>query len=245
MQKFAILKPGKTQYLTESLFDHIYDIAHFVKDAQGRYVMVNMSFVSRLGLTKKEEVLGKNALELFPEPLGKQYLQQDQRIFKTGVGIHGRLELHLDSNHKLGWALTYKEPIFDAKNRVIAICGLSRDIKEHKHSSEDMERLSKFLEYIEENIEKNMLITEVAEMMKISTYLIDQKIKAFFGVTTGQYIVQMRIAKACGLLRSTNDSIMQIAASCGYFDQSALTRQFKKTTEMTPFDYRRTYQMND
>ena len=41
--------------LLEDLFDHIADVAFFVKDAEGRYVTVNESLVARHGLATKSQ----------------------------------------------------------------------------------------------------------------------------------------------------------------------------------------------
>ena len=49
----------------ESLFDHLPDVAFFVKDTGGRYRVVNESLVERCGLRSRNEVLGKHARELF------------------------------------------------------------------------------------------------------------------------------------------------------------------------------------
>lgn len=43
------------------------------------------------------------------------------------------------------------------------------------------------------------------------------------------------------LLTKTDKSITQIAAECGYDDFTYFSRQFKKSTNMTPRDYRKEY----
>lgn len=59
--------------LLASLFDLAPDTAYFVKDAQGRYVLVNESLLLRHGLERKEDAIGKVpatsapvALDAFP-----------------------------------------------------------------------------------------------------------------------------------------------------------------------------------
>lgn len=53
--------------------------------------------------------------------------------------------------------------------------------------------------------------------------------------------ILLRINRAKILLTKTDKSITQIAAECGYDDFTYFSRQFKKSTNMTPRDYRKEY----
>ena len=60
--------------LLEQLFDHTPDIAFFIKDAAGRYIVVNDSLVERHGLRRKSEMLGRRPREVchFPHLILRQ-----------------------------------------------------------------------------------------------------------------------------------------------------------------------------
>jgi AraC-like DNA-binding protein len=75
-------------------------------------------------------------------------------------------------------------------------------------------------------------------MSSLSVYQYEQRMKRIFQVTAGQYITKTRIDAACELLRSTGQQIVDIAIECGFYDQSAFSRQFKATTGLTPSRYR-------
>lgn len=241
MQNFSTAAQFQGQYLSESLFDHIADIVHFAKDAKGRYTMVNMTLVKRLGFKEKSQLIGKMATELFPSPLGEEFSAQDLEIIQTGVGIYGRLELHLYPNQKQGWTLTYKEPIMNQDGKVVGICGLSRDIHDLSKQRDDLEAVNQVIEHIKANIDTNLLIPNLAEMAKLSVYQLDQKIKQLYSVTMGQFIIQVRVEKACHLLRCSKKEIVDLALDCGYSDQSSFTRQFKQITGVTPGAYRKQF----
>ena len=48
-----------------------------------------------------------------------------------------------------------------------------------------------------------------------------------------------RIDAACDRLRLSAQPIAEIALHCGFYDQSAFTRQFKAVTGLTPGQYRK------
>ena len=58
--------------------------------------------------------------------------------------------------------------------------------------------------------------------------------------TFKQDIIQSRIKRAKYLLRNENNTIKEISDICGYNNEEHFLRQFKKTTGVTPSDYRKT-----
>jgi len=222
----------------EALFDQVPDIVYFVKDEYGRYVCINKTLATRLGASDKSEVIGRRSDQLFPAPLGEGFTLQDAHILSSGAGIQGRLELHLYPNGKQGWCLTYKEPIVGKDGSIIGVSGISRDLHPPTETRDDLEPIHKVITHIRKNIDQQLRLPELAEMANLSVYQLDQRIRSLYHLSAGQFITQVRIETACKLLRTSKDSIANIAFECGYSDQSAFTRQFKQTTGVTPKAYR-------
>ncbi len=220
------------------LFDHVPDTVYFIKDRDGRYVVVNKTLSIRLGVAQ-DELVGKKADEVFPDPLGLSFSRQDMLIMQTGAGIKGRLEMHLYPSGKQGWCLTYKEPVKGVGGKLIGIVGISRDIHPPTEHRDDLAPLQKVITYIRLNVSEQLRLPKLAEMVNLSVYQLDQRIRGLFHLSAGQFITQTRIEKACNLLKCTDESIANIALDCGYSDQSAFTRQFKQTTGLTPKAYRK------
>ena len=84
------LLPGQLQ----SLFDPLPDVVFFVKDAECRYAHVNQTLIQRLGLRRREDIIGKSVLELYPASLSTTYIMQDRRVL-DGEVIENLLELQL------------------------------------------------------------------------------------------------------------------------------------------------------
>lgn len=51
--------------MLEPVFDALPDVAFFVKDANGRYALVNRTLAMRCGYKEKRDLLGKTADEVF------------------------------------------------------------------------------------------------------------------------------------------------------------------------------------
>ncbi len=227
-------------HVAEDLFDQIPDIVFFLKDVAGRYVAVNETLVKRLGRRRKGELIGRSASELFPATLAERIARQDHDVVCDGKSIHGQLELHLYPNGGQGWCLTWKEPVRGKTGRIIGLSGISRDLQPVQTLQSDMSSLSVALDYIRKNLDQPLLMPELAKISVLSNYQFDQRIRSLFGVSAGQYVTRARIELACNRLRQTDQAISRIALDCGYGDQAAFARQFRKLVGLTPKAYRDT-----
>ncbi len=229
----------------DHLFNSIQDIVFFVKDARGRYMAVNDTLAKRCGLPAKESAIGLTAEELFPPPLGEGFARQDRDIVRTGRSIRDHLELHLYPGGRRGWCLTFKEPLRAKDGRIAGVCGISRDVHAHGERQEDLAAMSKAIDHIHRHFDEPLRLPQLAELAGLSVYQFDQRIRALFHVTAGQYLVKVRIDEACGRLSAGEEAIAQIALACGYSDQSAFSRQFKQAVGISPLAYRKKMKADD
>jgi PAS domain S-box-containing protein len=234
----AFLKALGRPWLGEELFDALTDTVFFVKDAAGRYVAVNRTLVERVGLRTKAEVIGRTAAEAFAGPLGQRIAAQDQAVLASAKPIHAALELHLYPGGAEGWCLTWKEPLRNAAGGVIGLSGLSRDLQPVARDAAETAGLSRALDHVRDNLDQPLRLPALAEMAGLSLFQFDARLRALYGMSPGQYVTRARIAHACTLLRRSATAIGEIALACGYADQAAFTRQFRKSVGLTPRGYR-------
>jgi diguanylate cyclase (GGDEF)-like protein/PAS domain S-box-containing protein len=106
--------------------------AVFVKDKNGRYLVINQAAANFVG-KPIEEILGKNDSSLFPESSAHTIMNRDREVMQSGrTQSH---EEHLTSHD--GVSTTFhvtKGPIFDDIGNVIGLFGISRDITEFKQA---------------------------------------------------------------------------------------------------------------
>lgn len=221
------------------LFDSLPDVVFFVKDTEARYVAVNKTLVGRCGVDAKENLIGKTALEVFPSPMGRRYYEEDQQVLTQGSSLLDVLELHLYTQGGSGWCITTKLPLEDESGTTIGIVGISNDVHAPEAQDTGYRELAEAVRHIQGNFADALRLDSLANLCGLSVYQFEQRMKKVFQITAGQFISKTRIDAACRMLKSGEDSIADVALSCGFSDQSAFTRQFKATTGLTPSEYRR------
>ena len=80
-----------------------------------------------------------------------------------------------------------------------------------------------------------------ADKHRLSHRQLNRRFKEVTGLTPQQFSVQVRIEKACKLLKESSRSLTDIGYELGFCDQSAFTAQFRKRMSMTPKQYRMQY----
>lgn len=85
---------------------------------------------------------------------------------------------------------------------------------------------------------KDMTLEDLADYMKFSKDYFNRLIKEITGMTYTEYLQDIRIKKACELLKETNISIREISESIGYSNISHFYDIFRKIHNMTPHEYR-------
>ncbi|MCH9655048.1 MAG: AraC family transcriptional regulator [Planctomycetes bacterium] len=224
----------------EALFDHLTDIVFFIKNERAEYLVVNETLVERCGVRDKGQLIGRTAAEVLRAPLGTSFEAQDQRVLQTGLPIVSQLELHIYASGDVGWCLTSKQPLRKRKTgKVVGLVGVSQDLHVPDLETEEYQHLAAAISYAEENLSAPPTVEELAEIAEMSHYQLNRRMRHVFGLTSGQWLLKLRIDRARQALRETDASIASVALSVGYSDQSAFTRQFRRTTGISPRDYQK------
>ncbi len=106
----------------------------FVKDLEGRYILLNRPFEDVLALPA-ERLLGKTDFEIFPQVVAAALRAADQKIM-AGADTH-QYEEQVPTPDGMRMFLTTKFPIRDAMGAATGICGISSDITERKRAEEE------------------------------------------------------------------------------------------------------------
>lgn len=99
--------------------------------------------------------------------------------------------------------------------------------------------VQEMIDYVENNLKRNITIDEVARQIGYSKFYCSTQFRSIVGITFRTYLSGRRLCKATIAVRDTTIPIMDIALEYGYSSQGALTRAFKDAYGCTPAAYRR------
>ncbi|NLJ89770.1 MAG: AraC family transcriptional regulator [Clostridiales bacterium] len=93
--------------------------------------------------------------------------------------------------------------------------------------------------YIEEHFRENITIDSLSSLVHLNKYYFVHKFTKEFGTSPIKYLINMRIEESKHLLASTNYSLSSISQMVGFSSPSYFSQVFKRTTSMTPQEYRK------
>ncbi len=99
-------------------------------------------------------------------------------------------------------------------------------------------RLRRVTEYIQQNLDKDLTLAELADVVYMSPYHFARLFKGSTGVPPHRFVVRQRIARARGALATSELSIAQISRMVGFRTPSHFTTVFRRVTGITPKGYR-------
>lgn len=99
-------------------------------------------------------------------------------------------------------------------------------------------RVEQAEKYIEENINRNITRTEVAQTVYLNEEYFSRLFKEETGCTFKDYVTNRKIEYAKQMLASTNFSISVIASKVGYDNFSYFSKIFRQKEHKTPQEYR-------
>lgn len=93
--------------------------------------------------------------------------------------------------------------------------------------------------YINTHFSETITLDQLAELTYMNKYYLVHAFKKYVGVSPINYLIEKRIQESKNLLETTNYSISQISNLIGFSSQSYFSQSFKKNTNQTPNEYRK------
>lgn len=119
------------------------------------------------------------------------------------------------------------------------VCPCANAVYSTKPYGLGTERRKMVLEYIEDNLYRPITLDELAKAASMSKYHFSRLFKTQMGMTPVKYLAERRVEAAKVRMRSTSDSLAEIALSCGFASQSHMTTVFTAVMNTTPAEYRK------
>lgn len=234
-------KRADTSYL-DTLIDHLSDVYFFVKDKNSRFVKVNKNFLKLFGFVSESDVIGLTDYEMVSRELAIQYERDDHFVMTSGE-IYELKEPVSSAEGLVSMHITTKIPVKDVNGEVIGVAGITRDTVKTEIVIRPMQELQKVVELIDRDYRKNIKVEELAELVGMSHSTFFRRFKKHFKMSPIQYIRGVRLKVACKLLLESDMSLGDITYYSGFCDQSHMTREFRKSTGLTPRVYQKKYKV--
>ena len=197
------------------------DEAHASKSVGTEYRIIRFSpkALNRIGF----EVIGRNLeTPYFPNPVIK-----DASIFRRLLNLHLQLEQNTS--------------ILEQESELISAVGLLLARQNKIHSilrplGKEPHRIKLVQDYLKAHYGENVSLAQLASIVNLSPFYLLRVFRNKVGFPPHEYQTQVRIAHAKKLLHNGH-SISQAAQETGFFDQSHLTRNFRRIVGITPGRY--------
>ena len=196
------------------------DEAHSSKSigTEYRIIHIRLKALNRIGV----EVAGRNlGTPYFSNPVIKDF-----SLFRRLLNLHLKLEQHASP--------------LEQESDFISALGLflTKQNKIHHFQSLGKEPhcIKLVQDYLKSNYAENVSLSELASIANLSPFYLLRVFRNQTGVPPHEYQTQVRIAHARKLIHK-GLSISQAALETGFFDQSHLTRNFKRIFGITPGRY--------
>ncbi|MBS4196112.1 response regulator [Lederbergia citri] len=106
-------------------------------------------------------------------------------------------------------------------------------------SQENKHYTQKAIIYIQDHLDRNITLQEVADYVHINPNYFSEVFKREVGKSYIEFVKNARMEKAISILIETPAKISDVARQVGYEDIKYFSQQFRKYTGYTPSDYRK------
>lgn len=241
------MKSKASVHLAE-LFDFVEDVLAWVKDRQGRYLWVNRAFLIKYaldhpgvdGLVSTGKILGKTDYDLSSAFLADQFRLDDEQVL-AGHRIINRIERVGEFEGVTAWNITNKIPVLDARGSIIGTAGITCALNKQALPGVLVSGFEPALAYMRDHYQRVITNQQLASVSKMSLRAFERQFLASFHLTPHKYLRKLRLRIASRALIYTNESLSEVALSCGFADQSHFTREFRRQFGRPPREYREHY----
>jgi AraC-like DNA-binding protein len=101
------------------------------------------------------------------------------------------------------------------------------------------ETIRKIALFVWRNLEQQISVADIAELVSLSASRVRAKIKEVLGISLGRFIREMRMGRACDLLRTSELNVTEVGRRCGYDSVYAFSRAFRRAVGSSPSAYRK------
>lgn len=197
------------------------ELVEIWKECRTQYWFFNDAAFERLKeLMQEAEPKVSNVRRM--EMMIVRYISELERMLELPEST---VPLFSDVEEMAGWLTLYREKI----HKTVSL----------RSFGNDAEMVLKAIFYMKEHLAENLSTSIAAEQVGCSRSYFCTIFKKFSGLSFGDFLQQIRIEHAKELLRTTSDSVTEVAFSSGYNNIYYFNRIFQKAENCSPTEFRK------
>lgn len=130
----------------------------FLRDREGKYILVNQEYRKVIGIPDHLDITGKLLKDVINDPKTDRVLAEDLQVIESGEPITNKLEFDKSILAGNRWVLTSKVPLRTDSETIEGIVGMSLDITEQKRAEELARKAKEALQAKNEQYEEELLV---------------------------------------------------------------------------------------
>ena len=139
----------------------------YLKDMEGRYLLVNRQYLDSFNVTEAD-ILGKSDRDIFPVHIADTLVNNDHQVLATKSVLQFE-EQAIVADGNLRTYIATKAPLIDENGAVYAICSISTDISEQKHTEAELRESAQRERTILNVVEKIRQSLDLSEIFQATT----------------------------------------------------------------------------
>ncbi len=165
--------------LLDSIPDSIY-----IRDREGKYIVVNRALADLVGAGSPGEVTGKSPYDFFTEEKAKSFIAEDSKVMDVGDTVVNPNSLVRPNDGDIRHFLTTKVPMRDLDGNVFGILGINRDITEQEKARDAVRQTEHRMQEIVDNSPSPMYAKSVT-----GRYLmVNRRYEELFGLKSEEVV---------------------------------------------------------
>lgn len=125
---------------------------------------------------------------------------------------------------------------------------IARMVGEEKEKKSEQQQanvyVKKTIEYLHHNYDRDIQVKDISQMVNLHPGYLHRVFKKQTGLTVMEYLTTLRMEKAKMLLADTDIPIVEISYYIGINSRQYFSLLFKKHTNTTPAEYRKTFEQD-
>lgn len=130
------------------------------------------------------------------------------------------------------------EEIFRALIQLILARSLQKMVLEPAREPKSMDLTGRLIRYLADHFQESLSLDSVARDLAVSKYHLSHVFSNRLHTSFTDYVNFLRLNRARELLLMTDDSVLEIALSCGFSSQRTFNRTFREYFGKTPREFR-------